>query len=101
MNYRDLDFNLLLILDCLFDAGSTTVAAERLKISQPTVSFSLGKLRAVFGDELFVRHGLSIPLLPNVHFPLAHRILVSWSFCHCCYRNSVLPRQNPISARSA
>jgi DNA-binding transcriptional LysR family regulator len=73
MNYRDLDFNLLLILDCLFDAGSTTVAAERLKISQPTVSFSLGKLRAVFGDELFVRHGLTMrptPLAETIREPV-------------------------------
>ena len=39
MNYREIDLNLLLILDAMYDAGSTTQAAERLKISQPTVSF--------------------------------------------------------------
>ena len=64
MNYREIDLNLLLILDAMYDAGSTTQAAERLKISQPTVSFSLGKLREVFGDELFVRHGISMQPTP-------------------------------------
>ncbi|HYI28193.1 MAG TPA: LysR family transcriptional regulator, partial [Bradyrhizobium sp.] len=52
MNYREIDLNLLLILDAMYDTGSTTLVAERLKVSQPTVSFSLGKLRDVFGDEL-------------------------------------------------
>ena len=52
MNYREIDLNLLMILDAMYDAGSTTLVAERLKVSQPTVSFSLGKLRDVFGDEL-------------------------------------------------
>ena len=60
MNYREIDLNLLMILDAMYDAGSTTLVAERLKISQPTVSFSLGKLRDVFGDELFVRVGSSV-----------------------------------------
>jgi DNA-binding transcriptional LysR family regulator len=64
MNYREIDLNLLLILDAMYDAGSTTLVAERLKISQPTVSFSLGKLRDVFGDELFVRHGASMQPTP-------------------------------------
>lgn len=60
MNYREIDLNLLLILDAMFDLGSTTLVAQRLQISQPTVSFSLAKLRETFGDELFVRHGASM-----------------------------------------
>jgi DNA-binding transcriptional LysR family regulator len=73
MNYREIDLNLLLILDAMYDAGSTTQAAERLKISQPTVSFSLGKLREVFRDELFVRHGLTMqptPLAESIRDPV-------------------------------
>ena len=73
MNYREIDLNLLLILDALYDAGSTTLVAERLKVSQPTVSFSLGKLRDVFGDELFVRHGASMqptPLAQSIREPV-------------------------------
>jgi DNA-binding transcriptional LysR family regulator len=55
MDIRRLDLNLLLVLDALFDEGSVTGAARRLKLSQPTVSLSLGRLRQALGDELFVR----------------------------------------------
>ena len=68
MNYREIDLNLLLILDAMYDTGSTTLVAERLKVSQPTSSFSLGKLRDVFGDELFVRHGASMQPTPLAEF---------------------------------
>ena len=65
MNYREIDLNLLLILDAMFEAGSTTLVAERLRVSQPTVSFSLGKLRDVFGDDkLPVRMVLGVASLP-------------------------------------
>ena len=73
MNYREIDLNLLLILDAMYETGSTTLVAERLKVSQPTVSFSLGKLRDVFGDELFVRHGASMkptPLAESIREPV-------------------------------
>jgi DNA-binding transcriptional LysR family regulator len=55
MDIRDLDLNLLLVLDALMDEGTLTRTAQRLKLSQPTVSAALTKLRAAFGDELFVR----------------------------------------------
>jgi DNA-binding transcriptional LysR family regulator len=51
----DLDLNLLLVLQRLFEAGSVTGAAERLGLSQPAVSRALGRLRTAFGDALFVR----------------------------------------------
>lgn len=57
MNYREIDLNLLMVLDALYEEGSVTAAAVRLKTSQPTVSFGLNKLRASLGDELFVRDG--------------------------------------------
>jgi hypothetical protein len=55
MNFRDLDLNLLLVLKALFEERSVTAVARRLKVSQPTVSSSLSKLRLVLVDELFVR----------------------------------------------
>lgn len=55
MDLRRLDLNLLLVLDALFDEQSVTGAARRLKLSQPTVSVSLAKLRTALDDELFVR----------------------------------------------
>ncbi len=49
------DLNLLVVLQRLLETGSVTVAAERLRLSQPAVSRALGRLRDTFGDELFVR----------------------------------------------
>ena len=64
MDYRRLDLNLLLVLDALFEERSVTAVAKHLRISQPTVSFSLNKLRAFFGDELFVRMGSTMQPTP-------------------------------------
>jgi DNA-binding transcriptional LysR family regulator len=55
MELRDLDLNLLLVLDAVFEEGTLTRTAQRLRLSQPTVSASLAKLRGILGDELFVR----------------------------------------------
>jgi len=57
MELRDLDLNLLLVLDALYEEGTLTRTAQRLRLSQPTVSAALAKLRQVFGDELFIRAG--------------------------------------------
>ena len=51
------DLNLLVALDVLLDAASVTKAAERLHLSQPAMSRTLGRLRDLFGDPLFVREG--------------------------------------------
>src|SRR5689334_16868816 len=64
MDYRRLDLNLLLVLDALFEERSVTAVGRHLRISQPTVSFSLNKLRAFFGDELFVRIGSAMQPTP-------------------------------------
>lgn len=62
MELRRLDLNLLVILDALFEEPTITRAAQRLQLSQPTVSAALAKLREVLGDELFVRsHGTMNP----------------------------------------
>lgn len=55
MELRRLDLNLLVVLDALFEESTVTRVAQRLQISQPTVSTGLGKLREVLDDELFVR----------------------------------------------
>jgi DNA-binding transcriptional LysR family regulator len=62
MDLRRLDLNLLVILDALYDEGTITRVAERLQLSQPTVSGALGKLRTLLNDELFIRsHGTMQP----------------------------------------
>ena len=50
-----------------------TAVARRLRISQPTVSFSLNKLRDFFQDELFVRQGMRMqatPFVETIHEPV-------------------------------
>ncbi len=60
MNIRNIDLNLLVAFDALFDEHSVTGAADRLALTQPTVSGMLKRLRHLFSDELFVRtsHGI-------------------------------------------
>jgi DNA-binding transcriptional LysR family regulator len=53
----DFDLNLTRVFVLLYETGSVTVTAETLHVTQPTVSYSLGKLRRQFGDELFRRTG--------------------------------------------
>ena len=59
-NIRNIDLNLLVAFDALYDARNVTRAAERLALTQPTVSGMLSRLRDLFGDPLFVRtqHGV-------------------------------------------
>lgn len=67
-DFRRLDLNLLLVLDVLFTEGRVGTTASKLGVSQPTVSAALAKLRAFFGDELFVRSdGLMRPT-PRAEF---------------------------------
>jgi DNA-binding transcriptional LysR family regulator len=57
MNSADIDLNLLRVLDALLDTGSVVGAAAQLHLSSPAVSRSLGRLRKVLDDPLFVRAG--------------------------------------------
>lgn len=52
---RQFDLNLLLVFRALMQERHVTKAAERLFVGQPAVSGALKRLRAAFGDELFVR----------------------------------------------
>ncbi|MGF1238216.1 LysR substrate-binding domain-containing protein [Streptomyces sp. 2-6] len=51
------DLNLARVFVLLYETGSVTATAETLHVTQPTVSYSLGKLRRHFDDELFRRTG--------------------------------------------
>lgn len=50
-----LDITALRLLVVVDRAGSFTAAAERLGVTQSTVSYTVDKLRAAFGDPIFVR----------------------------------------------
>ena len=51
---RRLDLNLLVTLDALLIEHNVTRAAERLHLSQPTVSVQLARLREIFNDPLLL-----------------------------------------------
>ncbi len=65
MHLRELDANLIVILDALLLEASVTRAAERLGRSPSAVSHALARLREIFGDPLFVRAGQR--LVPTSH----------------------------------
>jgi DNA-binding transcriptional LysR family regulator len=60
INIRKIDLNLLIAFDVLYDIRNVTRAADRLALTQPTVSGMLARLRDLFCDPLFVRtqHGV-------------------------------------------
>jgi DNA-binding transcriptional LysR family regulator len=52
---RNLDLSLLQTFHAVHATGSVSRAAERLGVSQPTVSHALQRMRLLYGDPLFVR----------------------------------------------
>ncbi|HUG63061.1 MAG TPA: LysR family transcriptional regulator [Methylomirabilota bacterium] len=57
MNFAAVDLNLMRVFDAMMLELNTTRAGERVGLSQPAVSSSLGRLRHITGDQLFVREG--------------------------------------------
>ena len=62
-----------MVFDALIAEGHATRAAERIGLTQPAVSHALNRLRALFGDPLFVRSprgmvptSLAQDIAPNV-----------------------------------
>lgn len=57
MNLASIDLNLLVAFEAVLVERSVTGAARRLNLGQPAMSAALGRLRVLFGDELFIRIG--------------------------------------------
>lgn len=55
VNIKNLDLNLLLLLDRLLTERHVTRAAYSLNMSQPALSRALARLRVIFNDPLLVR----------------------------------------------
>lgn len=75
---RSLDLNLLKTAVVLFEEGSVSRAAERLGLSQPSVSGNLAKLRDYFDDPLFVRSATGMsptPLTQSIISPVQQVLL--------------------------
>jgi DNA-binding transcriptional LysR family regulator len=64
------DLNLIKVFIAIYESNSVTQAAARLFLTQPTVSFSLAKLRDTFQDTLFVRGANG--MMPTVVAELAY-----------------------------
>jgi len=51
-----IDLNLVRAFVAIYQTGSVSAAAERLHITQPSVSHALARLRDLLGEPLFTRH---------------------------------------------
>ncbi|MEM6929531.1 MAG: LysR substrate-binding domain-containing protein [Myxococcota bacterium] len=65
VHLRDLDLNLLVVLDVLLEERSVTRAASRLHRSQSAVSHALARLRTQLDDPLLVRVGAEMQPSPR------------------------------------
>lgn len=50
-----INVTMLAVLEALYATRKTTMAAERLNLAQPSISVYLKQLRALTGDDLFIR----------------------------------------------
>jgi DNA-binding transcriptional LysR family regulator len=64
LNMRSVDLNLLPFFEAAYEERSLSKAARRLAVTQPAVSHALARLRALFKDDLFVRHARGVTPTP-------------------------------------
>jgi len=64
MNVGDVDLNLLRVFDAVLRSRGVTPAAATLGLTQPAVSNALARLRAAFGDALFLRTASGMEATP-------------------------------------
>ncbi|MFI5957385.1 LysR family transcriptional regulator [Cryptosporangium sp. NPDC051539] len=60
-----LDLNLLTALDALLEECSVAGAAQRLRLSAPATSRTLGRIRRATGDQILVRTGRTMTPTPH------------------------------------
>ena len=70
MHLSKVDLNLFVVFDIIYAEGGITRASRRLNLSQPAISHALGRMRLMFDDPLFIRHGHA--MTPT---PLARRMI--------------------------
>lgn len=74
---KDLDLNLLVVFQQMYQARHVSQVARTLGVSQPTVSNALARLRRTFGDELFVRTAQGMqptPYAQRISEPIAQAL---------------------------
>ncbi len=67
MNLRQLDLNLLLVFNAVYETGSNTRAGEKLGLTQSAVSNAIRRLRDHLGDPLFERRGAEYAPTAEAH----------------------------------
>ena len=58
------DLNLIVIFDAIMAEQSVTAAADRLSMTQPSVSNAVARMRHYWKDPLFVKHGRGVRPTP-------------------------------------
>jgi len=62
LNLRNVDLNLLVVLDALLTERNVSRAGERIGLTQSAMSAALARLRELFGDPLLIRVGRGLAL---------------------------------------
>jgi len=65
VNLRNIDLNLLVVLDALLSERNVSRAGQRIGLSQSAMSAALARLRELFHDPLLVRVGRELALTRN------------------------------------
>ncbi len=65
MNLRDIDLNLLVVLEAILAEQGVSQAARRMHLSQSALSHGLARLRRLLDDPLLVRVGRHMELTPK------------------------------------
>ena len=60
-----LNLNLVRVFVAIYETRSVGTAGDRLRLTQPTISYGLSKLRAALHDQLFVRVGNGMTPTPR------------------------------------
>ena len=78
---EEMDLKLLRLLDALYATQSVTRTAQRLALSQPTVSIGLSRLRKMLSDPLFVRTAEGMQPTPRTEdlMPSVRQVLAGMS----------------------
>ncbi|MGE8068260.1 LysR family transcriptional regulator [Pseudomonas sp. NPDC089569] len=81
---RKLDMQDLMVFAAVYEQNNVTEVAERLCVSQSTVSYSLKKLRSCFEDELFIntRTGMRPTYKAGNMYPHILKTLECINLCH-------------------
>ena len=72
-----LDLNLFVAFDAIYSEGNVTRAARKLNLTQSALSHALARLRDLFADPLFLRHGAEMvpsPLARALIGPVRHSL---------------------------